>query len=136
MIIKLYTINLTISTSSSFFVGSVVKLIQVEGDGGECTKIVGSCDEINCATRCQSYAKVVAVLGSSCSFYNLCICAFDRSPPGLDKPACEVGLGLCNAQCSDSCCNANCVSRYKNWGGVGKCTFAFDNKICLCTYRG
>jgi hypothetical protein len=112
-----------------------VKLIQVEG-GGECTKIIGRCDKANCATHCQSYAKGVAVLGSSCSFYNLCTCAFDRSPPGLDQPACEVGLGLCNAQCSDSCCNTNCVSKYKNRGGVGKCIFAFDKVFCLCTYRG
>ncbi|KEH37434.1 Defensin fusion [Medicago truncatula] len=119
-----------------FVLVASVKLIEVEASGAECTKIIGRCDKANCATHCQSYAKGVAVLGSSCSFYNLCTCAFDRSPPGLDQPACEVGLGLCNAQCSDSCCNTNCVRKYQNLGGVGKCIFAFDKVFCLCTYRG
>ncbi|RHN73438.1 hypothetical protein MtrunA17_Chr2g0298491 [Medicago truncatula] len=132
-----YQMSKSFSFFAIFVLVAAVKLIQVEGDGGECTKIVGRCDEINCAVHCQSYAKDVAVLGSSCSFYDLCICAFDRSPPGLVQPACEVGLAQCNAPCSDSCCNANCVSKYKNFGGVGKCVFfALNKAFCLCTYRG
>ncbi|XP_003595004.3 defensin-like protein 183 [Medicago truncatula] len=123
------------STSFSFFAILVLvvagQLIQVEG---ECTKIVGSCAKEDCATHCQSYAKGVAVLGSSCSYYNLCTCTFDKPPPGLTPPGnCIIGMGICNGDCQDECCNKRCVSRYSKTGS-GNCVDAFGMILCLCSY--
>ncbi|XP_045797710.1 defensin-like protein 183 [Trifolium pratense] len=108
-----------------------VQLIQVEG---ECTKVVGDCGAANCASHCNSYARGARVLGSSCSFNNLCTCTFDRPPPGSEQPACDVGMGLCTRDCQDDCCNNKCVSRFTKTGH-GSCVDAFNMILCLCSYN-
>ncbi|RHN73424.1 hypothetical protein MtrunA17_Chr2g0298331 [Medicago truncatula] len=124
------------STSFNFFAILVLvvagQLIQVEG---ECTIIVGSCAKIDCATHCQAYGKGVAVLGSSCSFYNLCTCSYDQPPPALSSPTghCDIGMGICTDDCLSDCCNKKCVSRYSKTG-AGVCVNAFHMLFCICNY--
>ncbi|XP_058753165.1 defensin-like protein 183 [Vicia villosa] len=107
------------------------QLIQVKG---ECTKIVGRCDAEDCSAHCNSYAKGVIVLGTSCSFLNLCTCTFDRPPPGEPTPTCVIGMGVCTNDCNYDCCNKMCQSRYPKTGS-GTCILAFDQDLCMCSYN-
>ncbi|XP_058753185.1 defensin-like protein 183 [Vicia villosa] len=107
-----------------------VKLPEVEG---ECTKIVGRCSVADCSYDCSRYAKGVHAREWNCDFFGLCTCKFDKPPPGSQEPACNIGIGLCNHECDESCCNAKCVSKYKDTG-VGKCFVDFGKEYCLCSY--
>ncbi|KAK2450023.1 defensin protein [Trifolium repens] len=85
-------------------------------------------------SHCNSYARGVRVLGSSCSFHNLCTCIFYRPPPGSEQPACDVGMGICTRDCQDDCCNNKCVSRFRKTGQES-CVDDFNMILCLCSYK-
>jgi len=116
-----------------FFSKYTVQLIQVEGN---CTKILGSCADVNCPYTCtRIYEKHARVLGSSCAFYNLCTCTLDKSPPNDTPKQCSIGLGLCNSTCNDDCCNAKCVKKYNSPDGAGACLKIDGQNYCLCLYN-
>lgn len=108
-----------------------MQLIEVEGS---CTKIVGRCSAGDCATHCNTYANGARVLGTSCSYHNLCTCTFDRPPPGSQQPACDIGMGECTRDCYNDCCNQRCKNVYKKTG-AGSCLDIFDMELCVCTYQ-
>ncbi|WJX28210.1 hypothetical protein P8452_16958 [Trifolium repens] len=106
-------------------------IIQVES---VCTNVVASCAEVVCPEQCKIFGRGAKVLGSNCDFYNFCTCTFEHPAPGQPLPACDIGMGLCNDECGNGCCDTKCASKYPK-SGVGYCTDFHDVHYCSCTYR-
>ncbi|XP_058753163.1 putative defensin-like protein 180 [Vicia villosa] len=123
------------SKSSCFFAVLVlvfaVQFIQIDG---ECSVLVGDCKMLDCTAHCNFFAKGVRVLKASCSYLHLCMCTFDRPPPGGPESPCDVVLGVCTNDCNYECCDKKCKASFPNTGS-GTCLEFFGQDLCLCSYK-
>jgi hypothetical protein len=102
--------------------------VQFLAEGRPCSYIIGHCSDFDCASTCKSNFK--AVSSTSCSYHNLCTCFFDRQDPHIP---CDTGMGYCDSQCNDVCCNNKCKAKY-SFNAIGLCMEDKSVRECFCYY--
>jgi hypothetical protein len=69
----------------------------------------------------------------------LCTCNYTcglKPSSGPQERKCKSGLGVCNNQCDNACCNRKCASRF--YQGIGDCSTVGGSpyRLCTCYYDG
>ncbi|KAB5514706.1 hypothetical protein DKX38_028612 [Salix brachista] len=108
------------------FIFAAVAVMELSVEAAVCSREIGACAE-SCDDICRS--KYPEGGKGACQDDN-CVCFFEC---GIEK-RCNVGLGRCSSQCSESCCAAKCAQKGPLGQGYCDGSLGPQNVLCQCSY--